>query len=347
MAKVKTAVVGVGLIGEQHAEAYSDYDRAELVLVHDLNPDRARAVGERFGCRWTTDLRDVVASDAAVVSVATPDHLHFEPTMQMLKAGKHVVVEKPLATTTEQAREMVELAAARDLKMTVNLGNRWNPNFINVRESVQAGEIGDPVFAYCRCSDTIWVPTEMLSWAGGSGPQWFLFAHTMDLLRWILQQEATEVYAVGTKRILREKGIDAFDAIQAIVTFERTFVTFETSWILPEAWPAIVEFGMTINGSQGRLGFDGTRQGFELSSDIVGKHMWARPSLWNYFKLPYTWWGALRNMVDCVLDGGEPAIAPRDGLAVTEMIEATERSIAEGRPVKLAGAALSTAGHGA
>jgi predicted dehydrogenase len=335
MARVRTAVVGVGLIGEQHADAYHDYDRSELILVHDLNADRARDVGERFNCRWTTDLNEVAASDAAVVSIATPDHLHFAPTMQMLNAGKHVVVEKPLATTGEQARQMVDLARDRGLKMTVNLGNRWNPNFINVRESVQAGEIGDPVFAYCRCSDTIWVPTTMLSWAGRSGPQWFLFAHTMDLLRWILQQEATEVYAVGTKRILAAKGIDAFDAIQAVVKFEQAFVTFETSWILPEAWPAIVEFDLTINGSEGRLGYDGTRQGFELSSDKVDKHMWARPSLWNYFKLPYTWGGALRNLVDCVIDGGEPAISATDGLAITELIEATERSIAEGRPIQL------------
>ncbi len=87
--------------------------------------------------------------------------------------------------------------------------------------------------------------------------------------------------------------------------------------------------------ASGRLGYDGTRQGFELSSDAVGKHMWARPSLWNYFKLPYTWWGALRNMVDCVADGGEPAISVNDGLAITELIEATERSIAEGQPIRM------------
>ena len=64
--------------------------------------------------------------------------------------------------------------------------------------------------------------------------------------------------------------------------------------------------------------------------------MYARPSLWNYFKLPDSWWGAPRNLVDCVLDGGEPAIAADDGVAVTAMIEATERSIAEGRPVQIA-----------
>jgi predicted dehydrogenase len=187
--------------------------------------------------------------------------------------------------------------------------------------------------AYMRLSDTIWVPRTMLSWAGKSGPQWFLFAHSMDLLRWMLGQEAQEVYAVGVKQILASEGIDAYDAIQALVRFDKTFVTFETAWILPEAWPAIVETEMTVNGTLGRLQYSGTRRGFELSSDKFGKHMFARPALWSYFKLPATWWGAPRNMVDCILDGGEPAIAAADGVAVTAMIEAVEKSIEEGRPI--------------
>ncbi len=330
---VKAAVIGVGLIGEQHADAYAEYPRSELVIVSDLNEERARAVGERHGCRYTTNIDDVASSDAEVVSVATPDFAHFDPVMRMLEAGKHVVVEKPLATVTSEAKEMVRLAREKGLKLTVNLGNRWNPNYINVRECVRAGEIGEPIMAHSRTSDTIWVPTEMLSWAGKSGPQWFLFAHTMDLVRWIIGQEAHEVYAIGVKDVLSARGIDAYDAIQAMVRFDKTFATFETSWILPEAWPQIVESELTINGSAGRLHQDMIRQGFELSSDKAGRHMFARPSLWSYFKLPYTWWGALRDMVDCVLDGGEPKISADDGLRVVAMIEATERSIEQRHPV--------------
>lgn len=333
--RVKAAVVGVGLLGEQHAEQYVRSEKAELVLVHDVNPDRARTVGETLGVPWTSNLADVGHSEAAVVSIATPDHLHHDAAMRMLEAGKHVLVEKPLATRTHEAREIVDFARANNRKVTINLGNRWLGGFQSIRDAVQQGEIGDPVYAYCRCSDTIWVPTQMLSWAGRSGPQWFLFAHTMDLLRWFLGQEARDVYAVGSKKILVEKGIDAYDAIQAVVNFDTTFVTFETSWILPEAWPAIVEFEITMNGSQGRLGFDGIRQGFELSSDKVGKHMFSRPSLWTYFKLPDWWWGSLHDLVDAVIEEREPTIPAEDGVAVTAMIEATERSIAEGRRVDL------------
>ena len=334
--KVKAAVIGVGLIGEQHAETYQEYPRSELVMVYDRDLDRARVVAGRHGCRAAETLEDVANSDAEVVSVATPDPAHYESTMRMIEAGKHLVVEKPLATITREASDIVRRAEERGVLLTVNLGNRWHPSWISVRESVRSGEIGVPVMAYARTSDTIWVPTEMLSWAGKSGPQWFLFAHSMDMLRWILGQDAVEVYAIGTKEILAGRGIDAYDAIQAMVRFEQSFATFETSWILPEAWPQIVESEMTINGTTGRLHFDAIRNGFELSSDAAGKHMFARPALWQRFKLPYTWWGALRDLVDRVLDGGEPAISARDGLAVVAMIEAVERSIVEQRPVTVA-----------
>ena len=175
---------------------------------------------------------------------------------------------------------------AKGLKLTSISGNRWNPTYQSIRDSVQSGEIGDPVMSYSRTSDTIWVPRTMLSWAGKSGPQWFLFAHTMDMVRWILGQEAREVFAIGEKKILKSEGIDAYDAIQAVVRFDNSFATFETSWIVPDAFPHIVESQLTINGSNGRLHLDGAHQGFEISSDQVGKHMYARPSLWTYFQLP-------------------------------------------------------------
>lgn len=93
--QVKAAVIGVGLLGEQHADQYAQSPKAELVLVQDINPDRAKTVGEALGVPWTSNLADVAASDAEIVSIATPDHLHHEAAMRMLEAGKHLLVEKP------------------------------------------------------------------------------------------------------------------------------------------------------------------------------------------------------------------------------------------------------------
>lgn len=328
-------MVGAGLIGGQHAQAFAANPRAELALICDAYADRANATAAAFGCRATTSLADVAQADVDLVAIATPDFAHHEPALTLLNAGKHLVIEKPLTTRTAEAIDIVNLARQKNLKITVNLGLRWSPQFNAVKASLQDGEIGEPVFSYYRNSDSIYVPTKMLAWASQSGPQWFLFPHTMDLLRWLIGQEAIEVYAKGEKRVLAGKGIDAFDAIQAIVQFERSFATFESSWIVPDAYPSIVESQLTINGSQGRIQIAGGNQAFELSSDIVGKQMHDRPAKWSHYRMPDFWWGAGRNLIDCLLDGGDPAISAEDGLRVVAMIEATERSIATGKPVAI------------
>ncbi len=333
--KRRAAVVGVGLLGEQHAEHYQRNPSTHLALVQDIDPDRARAAGERFDVPWTTSLKDLASSDVEIVSIATPDHLHFEAAAMLLEAGKHLLIEKPLTTSAEEANELVRLARLHDRKVGVALGQRWNPNLLAIRDALVAGEIGDPIYAYCRCSNTRWIPEQALSWASRSGPQWFLFAHTMDFMRWMLASEARSVYAAGSKGILAGKGIDCFDAIQAVVQFDTTFVTFESSWILPESWPGIVEFEIVLNGAQGRIGFDSVRTGFELSSDLAAKHMFSRPNLWTNQRRPGWWWGPLHDLVDAIDKDRAPMASIEDGAAVVEMICAVEQSIAEGRRIDL------------
>ena len=330
--RLRTAVVGVGLIGEQHADVYAAYDRAQLTYVYDANPGRAQAVAERLGCEAAPDLETIAASDAALVSVATPDFAHREAAVTMLEAGKHVLVEKPLATSVADAVAMVRAAARNERLFSVSLGNRWTSDIQELRDCVQSGEIGEPVFGFSRLSDTVWVPTQMLSWGSQSGPHWFLFPHTMDYMRWIIGQEAKSVYARGEKRLLPQKGVDAYDFVQAMVEFEHCTITFETSWIVPEGYPAIVEQYLSLYGTKGKVALDRSSRGFTL--DTEARQLTIRPKMWSYFKTDDSWGNSMRNMVDCVLDGGEPAISARDGLAVVAMIAAAERSIETGQPVE-------------
>src|SRR5262245_34803881 len=98
-APVRTAIIGAGIWGTNHALALTTHPRCTVSLICDRDEVRARRAGERFGCAWTTNPADVAASDVEAVTVATPDHQHRDPVVQMLLAGKHVLVEKPLATT--------------------------------------------------------------------------------------------------------------------------------------------------------------------------------------------------------------------------------------------------------
>jgi predicted dehydrogenase len=329
------AIVGAGIWGTNHALALTTHPRCTVTLICDREEARARSAGERFGCAWTTDPDEVAASDVEAVTVATPDHLHREPVVQMLLAGKHVLVEKPLATTGADALAMVATAERSGRHLMVDFHARWHPLFMGAKSYVDRGDLGEPVMAYARLSDTIWVPTEMLAWAGQSGPEWFLFPHTMDVVRWLFGRDPVEVVAKGHRGLLERRGIPCWDAIQAIVEFEGgAFCTFETSWIVPESYSNVVDNRLSIYGEKG---------GLELKNE---------PSLWAFtdrFHTPFSSesvtrygkvWGyqyeSIRYFADCVADGVRPEASGADGLVVTAMIEATLRSLAEKRPVKIA-----------
>jgi predicted dehydrogenase len=199
---------------------------------------------------------------------------------------------------------------------------------------VERGELGAPVMAYARLSDTIHVPTEMLSWGGRSGPEWFLFPHVMDIVRWIFASEPVEVYAKGHRGVLDGLGISAWDAIQAIVEFENgAFCTFETSWIVPNSYTNVVDNRLSLYGEKG---------GLEVRNE---------PNLWAFtdrYHTPFSSesvtrygkaWGfqyeSIRYFVDCVANDVPPEAGGRDGLMVTAMIEATLKSLAAKRPVAM------------
>ncbi len=332
--RVRIGIVGAGIWGRNHALALASHPPAELAIICDRDEARARQLAEEHGCAWTTSLDELAASDVQAVTIATPDHLHAAPTLQMLASGKHVLVEKPLATTVADARRMVEAAEAAGVKFMVDFHARWHPLFMGAKEYVESGKVGDPVLAYARLSDTIYVPTEMLPWAGNSGPEWFLFPHVMDVVRWILGSEPVEVFARGHRGVLEERGIHCWDAIQALFEFENGAVcTFETAWILPNSYSNVVDNRLSVVGSRG---------GLEIKNE---------PTLWAFtdrFHTPFASesvtrygkaWGfqyeSIRYFVDCVAAGVTPEASGRDGLAATAMIEASLKSLREHRAVRM------------
>ncbi|TAK23973.1 MAG: Gfo/Idh/MocA family oxidoreductase [Chloroflexota bacterium] len=338
--RLPVAVVGVGLLGEQHARAYQGYARSRLVGVYDRDQARARAVAERLGVRAFASLGDLASSEAELVSVATPDFAHREPAEELARGGKHILVEKPLATTSEHAAAIVAAARRANRLLSVNLGSRCNPSFVGAKESLAAGEIGRVVAAHVRHGDAISVATRMLGWASRSGPHWFLFPHSIDLVRWLTGVgRATTVYAVETRGVLAARGIDCADTLRAIVQFPGLALSLEVSWIIPDVWPHLIEFELTFDGSDGRLRVDRSRIGFELSSDVHKRHMYARPSTWEHFTVPDFYWGILRGTVDAALDGGPSPIVGEDAQHAVEIIEAMDRSARVGAAVDLTVAA--------
>ncbi len=143
----RVAVLGVGSLGKEHARIYSDLTRSgqtELVGVYDVHAEAARQQAARFGVVAFTDLETALnAVDA--VSVVTPTSTHFEIARRALQAGKHVLVEKPMTSTSDEAGELVAMARDRGLILQVGHVERFNPVFRYLEEVV-----GDPRFIECH-----------------------------------------------------------------------------------------------------------------------------------------------------------------------------------------------------
>jgi len=334
MDKTKTAVVGVGTFGEVHVRTYAESEVADLVCVCDLNAERAKEMAAKYGCEYTTDSQEI-ANDKSiqVVSVATPDFAHREPCLQMIEAGKDLLVEKPLATTVEDAEAITMAAKAKGVRLMTDFQNRWNPPFITAKQAIDSGEVGYPVSAYIRLCNHGRI-TEWLSWAARSGPQWFLGPHIVDLVRWLLGQEAKKVFASGRREILKKRGADTYDAIQAQVIFEDAFATVETAWIIPASWPRL-EFRMDFLGSKGRFEVEPTGRSIALGTNeqfrtpfISGRQIFGDKML-GFFREP------ILHFLDCVRHDKPCLVALEDGLKVTQIIVAIEKSIQSGEIVEL------------
>jgi predicted dehydrogenase len=137
-------VVGCGVIGSRMADAVAAHDALDLVAACDRDADRAASFAEEYAAEPYGDHRELLADGVDVVHVAVPPVAHAEVTTDALDAGTHVVCEKPLAPTARDAEPMVAAAEESDLTTTVNLPFRYTPGFVDLRERVGAGGIGEP-----------------------------------------------------------------------------------------------------------------------------------------------------------------------------------------------------------
>lgn len=332
--KLNVAVIGAGLFGQVHLHAYRLHPRANLKLVCDVNEARLKKVTEDFKVPVATDYREILKDKTIdAVSVVTPDFMHREIVTALLKAGKHVIVEKPLATDTGEAREMVKAAKAAGRHLMIDFQNRWNPPIAEAKRRIAAGDFGTPVTASARLANTLAVPREMLSWSGRSGPHWFLFPHIIDMVCWLFGRQAVSVTAIGRKGVLQSMGIDTYDAIQALVEFTDCSATFETAWILPDSFPHVVDFTATLLGTKSRIALNPLGPLMDISGEkrfewpIVGATQEIHGRMEGWQLMP------IGHFVDSLLNDLPPMCTAEEGFHNTAIICAVEESIGTGKTV--------------
>jgi predicted dehydrogenase len=339
---LKVAVIGAGIWGGQHAYVFSTLPQTELVAVCDLDRTRAEAMAKSHGARqYFTDHQALLASaEVEAVSIATPDFTHTPLILDALAAGKHVLTEKPLATTTAEATAIHEAARASDRKVMVDFHNRVNPAFAVAQQEIARGAIGRPIHANGRLSNTTFVPLEMLNWAGRSSALWFLGSHLVDALRFILQDEVVRVFAMRAEGHLKSLGVDTADVHLSMLEFTRgTIVTIENSWVLSPDNPQIFDLALNLVGEKGQIQLNPSHNGGYVQMtgrgmryrDLLGVTPAGAGRVGGFVQ------EAIARFVDAVRDDAPLLATVEDGLKVTRILAAIEESARTGMPVGVEG----------
>lgn len=192
MTPLRTAVIGTGYLGRFHAEKYAALPDSTLVAVVDQDRNRAGEIAGRLGCEALTDYRDLYGKVDAV-SIVVPTRLHHRVALDLLNQGIHVLVEKPVTVTEAEARELVDQARARDLKLQVGHLERFNPAVEAVSEMVT-----EPLF----------IESQRLAPFNPRGADVSvvldLMIHDIDIILDLVGREVTRIDANGVPVISRD-----------------------------------------------------------------------------------------------------------------------------------------------
>ena len=220
--KIAAGIIGTGFIGPAHVEAGRRLGNIDFIALAEANADLARAKADLLCIeRAYGDYRELLADkDVRVVHNCTPNHLHYQVNKDILAAGKHVISEKPLAMTSAESRELVQLAKDSGLVHAVDFNYRYYPLVQHAREMVRRGELGD-VFALhgSYLQDWLYLATDW-NWrlepamSGESRAVADVGSHWCDLLQFITGESITRVMAdlrtIHTTRMKPKKEIETY-----------------------------------------------------------------------------------------------------------------------------------------
>ncbi len=293
-------VVGCGAWGRSHARVFREIPFTSLVWVSDLDRSRAKEVAGLYNSGWTTNLEEVLRDPGVeLVSVCTPTVTHGEVALRALEAGKHVLVEKPMAHTLEEARRLVEAAEAQGLKLSVGFVERFNPAVVKALEFVEEGKVGDVILAHTRRV------SRSPGRVGDVGVIRDLAIHDIDII--------CQLFPNGPKRVFCTAGslahsYEDYANISLSYTGDRNAFV-EANWLTPR-----VRRELTITASEGIIHVQYRSQEVTLETDEE-----VTQPLLSYREPLYL---ELESFAKAVLENQRPMVSPEDGVRALAISQA-------------------------
>ncbi len=262
MDSVRVGLIGVGAFGESHLIAYRSLPYVSVTAICDANATRVQEIAKRYNlARWYTDYHEMLReADLDAVSVTTPEDAHLAPTLAALEAGKHVLVEKPMATRLDQAEQMLEAARAADRYLMPGHILRFETRYALVKDQLAAGELGKLVSVSARRNRPKSLAKTYLRTHGVLEAS----IHDLDLILWYASDRVKRVHAI-------QRNVSGYrnpDATWAWLEFEGGAVaTVENMWLNPDQAGVNLNDAMQVTGTRGIAHIDLVSSGLSLWRD--------------------------------------------------------------------------------
>lgn len=207
-----------------------------------------------------------LAIDCAIVSV--PDHLHFEIASELMRAGIHCLIVKPLTPTLAEARKLVAVQEERGLHCAVEFHKRFDEQNLLARQLVRDGRLGRPLYMVVAYSQRIGLPLETFrAWADQTNIFQYLGVHYADLIYFLTGLVPLRACAVGTRGTLDARGVRTWDSVHATVEWDGGFIAqLAIGWVDPPGTSALSDQRFLLVGSDGRLDLDQKDRGVTLAT---------------------------------------------------------------------------------
>jgi myo-inositol 2-dehydrogenase / D-chiro-inositol 1-dehydrogenase len=341
--RVRVGIIGAGFIGHLHAEAFTHVPNAEVIAIASPSPERGRTLADQFGIpHHFTDYREMLQrDDLDMVTVGVPNDLHAQVCIDAARAGKHVVCEKPLCLTLEEADAVI--AAGRDagVKMMYAEELLFAPKYVRAKQLVDEGALGDVVIV--KQSEEHAGPHSPWFWdvrRSGGGVLLDMGCHSIAFCRWVMgNRPIAKVYAAMGTYVHGDKTRGEDHAV-CVLTFEGGAIGLcENSWVKGGG----VDDRAEIYGSKGNTRADllrgsslttysdvGYGYAVEKAETTVGWTFTMYEESWNY-GFPQE----MQHFVDCVQRDEQPLVTAEDGRAVLEVIYAAYLSAGTGKAIDL------------
>jgi len=337
------ALIGCGRVSSCHIEA-AIHNNLEIVCVCDIKRERAESLARRYhlSCNIYTDYTLMLRNEKIdLVAIATDHCLHAEMALYAIRNKIHVMIEKPIALSLEEADQIIGQSKENGVKLTVCHQNRFNKSIQKVRRALEDGKFGKLYYGtaharWSRSDEYYRLANWRGTWEGEGGSLITQCIHNIDLLAWMLGSEATEVFAYAD--LVKHRDIEIDDLSLGIVKFKNgAYGTIESTTTV---YHENLEGSMCLFGETGTVKTGGAANNRIDAWKFSGDEEDAQAVMEEYFEAPLNVYGnghkgLYADMLHSILSGEEPCVTGEDGKKALEIIFGMYLSAKLHMPVKL------------